>query len=110
MKRNNELLASFTEEKINEINFEIRKGIDFVEQQGFKSEDIYISMPSYFLQVYYRWPLLNEFAQLNISTNDSQETFFMGHKVNAAFENFIVVYAEDMPLFMDVNYYTIDLK
>ena len=100
-------LAEFTNEKIKEIIFKVRIAINEVHKQNFNEDGIRIQIPTYFteLLINYNHHMLHGFQ----TPLEEDETFF-GVKVVPGYENFIVVYHKDMPLYQNTSYQVIDLK
>ncbi len=99
-------LAEFTEDRINQIMYDIKKAIYQVQLQKFNEEGIRIQVPSYFSE------LMMHHNMRNVSgfTCDENNLECFGVKVIPSYDNFIVVYHKDMPLHQNTSYQVISLK
>ena len=101
-------LAEMPEDKFQQIFYDVRKAIDEVQQQDFNPDEIQIAIPKYFVD------LMNHRKDVMQGSNalvysDNEVTFF-GYKRVWNFDNYIVVYHPDMPLYLESNYKVIKLK
>ncbi len=101
------ILIKFDNDKLDRIFYEVRVGINnVIDQCGFDDSKIRIAMPKYFFDI-----LINNLRLINLTplSIDENPTFF-GYTVSFNFDNFIVVFHEDMPIFLENYYAVIDLK
>lgn len=103
------ILIEFTTDKLDAVFYEIRAGIQKVTQQTcFDDEKLRIAMPKYFIDM-----LLGNYLR-NIdhtpATTDSGKFYLFGIEVVLHYDNFIVVFHEDMPMFLENYYVVVNLK
>lgn len=100
------ILAKFTEDRINEILYDVRKAVHELQLQNLNDEGFRIQMPSYFseLLIYNNQRFVTGFSF------DKNNLKCFGIEVVPSYDNFIVVYHKDMPLYQNTAYQVIDLK
>lgn len=104
----NKILIKFDDEKLDRVFYQVRVGIKkVIDQCGDDASRIRIAVPKYFVDML-GGNYLRHINQTPLSIDD-KITFF-GYTVNYNFDNFIVVYHEDMPMFLENYYAIIDLK
>lgn len=99
-------LAEFTESKIVKILYDIRVAIHTVGLQYLSEQGMRIQMPKYFIELL---QYHNERFVPGFTCSDKELKCF-GATVQPSFDNFIVVFHEDMPLYQNTAYQVIDLK
>jgi len=106
---NSRKLVEVSIDKLDLVFFEIRKAINEVTMQcGMDDSKLKIAIPKYFcdcIKNSYLKPIQNTPFQ-----NENEKDFMFGIEVIPNYDNFIVVFHEDMPMFLDTNYKVIDLK
>ena len=102
-----EKLAEFNEDKINLIFYQIRKAIDIINSEYWNEKKLRISIPEYFKDILYSSHPIFDNAPIE---DENKETFLFGIKTIPAFDNYIVVFSLDNPLYKNTNYQVISLK
>jgi hypothetical protein len=103
------ILIEFTGDRLDRVFYETRKAINTVtEQVGYNDDKLRIAMPKYFIDML-QLNLLRELDLTPLEVANSKITFF-GIEVTLNYDNFIVVFHEDMPAFLENYYVVVDLK
>ncbi|MCP4984871.1 MAG: hypothetical protein GY928_02040 [Colwellia sp.] len=100
-------IIEFTEDKIDEIMYDIRKSIHGLYQQNLNQSGIRIQIPDYFCDYIMR---ASEKHSHNFIFDEHKIKNLYGIQVLPAYDNFIIVYNIDMPLYENTAYQVINLK
>lgn len=104
---NYRILAQMPEDKLNEILYNVRIAINEILEQGFNEKEIQIAVPKYFVELL---NLKKGFVEsYPLMYLDGEFTFF-GYRPIWNYDNYIVVYHVDMPLYLESTYKVINLK
>lgn len=109
MEETYRVIVSWDIDNFNKLFYEIRKAINEVHSQHLNEEGIRINMPKYLIELIQRSPALHFSKPLNYDYEE-QELRIFGYPVSYSFENLIVVFHEDMPIYGNTSYQVIDLK
>lgn len=101
-------IISFQLNQIDEIYYQIRRSIDVVNSQNGRDICPTISMPNYFRDLLIHY--LNQTVSGGAWNTENKELTLFGSKIIPAFDNFIVVFHEDTPLYNSLTYEVIDLN
>lgn len=103
------ILIEFTPERLDRVFYETRAAIDSVINQcGLDESKLKIAIPKYFIEMINSNRFIH-FLETPFLLSDDKITFF-GIEVTLNYDNFIVVFHEDMPMFLENYYEVIDLK
>jgi len=100
------VLAEFTTEKLDLIMYHIRKAIHEVNKDFWNEEKLRISIPEYLMNLIVNY---KDIMDPRFEFNEGDFRLF-GVKCIPAFDNFVVVFSLDNPLYKNTNYQVIDLK
>ena len=104
---NYKVIASWSEVDFQKMFFEIRKAISEVHKQSLSEDGIRINIPTYVIELMQKAPFMQ--MSLPLEYEEDKTTMF-GYPVHPSFENMIVVFHVDMPIFGNTSYQVIDLK
>lgn len=105
----NRILVSFTADQLYKVFYEVKVAINkVVEQCGLDESKLRIAIPKYFTDILTSGYILR-FEETPLFLSDDKLRFY-GVEVIPNFDNFIVVFHEDMPLFIENFYVVVDLK
>lgn len=103
------ILLEFPEDRLLRVFYETRAAIQKVtEQCGFDDSKLRIAIPKYFVEMISNGYLIR-IEETPFLLSDKKLTFF-GIEVIPNYDNFIVVFHEDMPLFLENFYVVVDLR
>ena len=103
------ILVTLTTDKIHEILKQVRIAIRKVSKDNdFHHQYLKVAIPKYFIDLI-NYANSVEFSQNAFNNENSKLTIF-GIEVVYNYENFIVVFHEQAPVYLDIDYEVIDLK
>lgn len=103
------ILIEFPGDRLDRVFYEVRAGIDKVTQQcGWDDSKLRIAMPKYFYEMLER-NLLRHVSETPLLLSEQKRTFF-GIDIVPNYDNFIVIFHEDMPMFLENFYVVVDLR
>lgn len=104
---NYKVIALWREDDFQKMFFEIRKAISEVHKQHLSEDGIRINMPVYVIDLMQRALFMRMSLPLEY---EEGKTKMFGYPVYPSFENLIVVFHIDMPIYGNTSYQVIDLK
>jgi hypothetical protein len=103
------ILVTLTTDKIHEILHQVRRAIIKVSKENdINHQYLRVAIPKYFIDLV-NYANSNEVSMNAFDSGNNKLTIF-GIEVVYNYENFIVVFHEQCPVFLDIDYEVIDLK
>lgn len=103
------ILIEFSVDKLEKVFYEVRAGIFKVtEQCGFDESKLRVAIPKYFCDMI-ESNVLRDLSETPFFLSDNKRKIF-GIEVVPNYDNFIVIFHEDMPMFLESTYVVVDLK
>ena len=104
---NYRIIAQWDRGKFEELFYNIRKAIHEIHKQKLSDSGIRVNIPVYVIQLIQKH---HEIYMANPLDYEEGKTEIFGCPVYPSYENFVVVFHIDMPIYGNTAYQVIDLK